>query len=102
MITLDRPATRGGGCKGTGASTVLLKGGGNDDFAPTPQSHIKEIISHNFRKSRDVKLDISEIKNLYKVKHPLKFEKFIHLFWNIIAIFGSFKNITLSEDICHF
>ena len=57
---------------------------------------------------RDVKLDISEIKNLYKVKHPLKFEqlvkrrKFIHLFWNKIAIFGSFKNIILSEDICHF
>ena len=57
---------------------------------------------------RDVKLDISEIKKLYKIKHPLKFEKlvkrkkFIHLFWNIIAIFGSFKNIILSEDICHF
>ena len=47
---------------------------------------------------RDVKLDISEIKNLYKVKHPLKFEqlvkrkKFIHFFWNIIAILLEFQN----------
>jgi len=46
----------------------------------------------------DVKLDISENKNLYKIKHPLKFEqlvkrkKFIHLFWNIIAIFLEFQN----------
>ena len=78
------------------------------NLPPPPQSHIKEIVSHNFLKSRDVKLDISKIKNLYKVKHPLKFEqlvkrkKFIHLFWNIIVIFGSFKNIILSEDICHF
>jgi len=85
-----------------------LKKGWNEKFAPPPpQSHIKEIDSHNFLKS-SYQLDISEIKNLYKVKHPLKFEqlakrkKFIHLFWNIIAIFGSLKNIILGEDICHF
>ena len=42
-----------------------------------PQSHIKEIVSHNFLKSRDVKLDISKIKNLYKVKHPLKCKQLV-------------------------
>ena len=46
-----RPVTRGGvqGCRCT---PFLLKGGCNDEFAPPPPSHIKEIVSHNFLKSK--------------------------------------------------
>ena len=41
-----------GGCKGAVAPPFLLKEVCNDEFAPPPpQSHIKEIVSHNFLKS---------------------------------------------------
>ena len=49
MNIIARPVATG--CRGTGAPPFLLKGGCNDEFAPPPMSHMKEIASLNLLKS---------------------------------------------------
>ena len=78
----NQARNQGGGCKGAGVPPFLLKGGCNDEYKRNYFSYFSKI-----------QLEFEKL---------VKRKKFIHLFWNIIAIFGSFKNIVLSKDICHF
>ena len=49
-IVISRPETRGGGAR-VQVHPLSSERGCNDEFAPPPQSHIKETVSHNFLKS---------------------------------------------------